>query len=153
MGYIMLKKTLTPFKVREKIFNSEGLGTKFLHTLNHSHPHYVVSHIAGGGRSVFDTLVNVIHQKNGLRAFIMWWFSRLKFCISRLKYADKRHKWKEKVQKNTQFPFWGQTKASILARKLSFEEFDPVFFTADQSAWLVLNHGNRGSEVSEETWG
>ena len=29
--------------------------------------------------------VDVIRQENGWRAFIMWWFSRLKFCILRLK--------------------------------------------------------------------
>ena len=38
----------------------------------------------GWGRNGFDTLVNVMHQQNGLRAFNKWWFSRLKFCISRL---------------------------------------------------------------------
>ena len=29
--------------------------------------------------------VYVIRQENGWRAFIMWWFLRLKFCISRFK--------------------------------------------------------------------
>ena len=33
------------------------------------------------------------------------------FAFQDWKYADKRHKWKEKVQKNAQFPFCGQTKA------------------------------------------
>ena len=37
-------------------------------------------------------------------------------------------------------------KREVFAIKLSFEEFNLVFLTADQSA-------NRGSEVSEETWG
>ena len=40
----------------------------------------------GWGRNGFDTSVNVVHQQNGWRALIKWWFSRLKFCmISRLK--------------------------------------------------------------------
>ena len=39
----------------------------------------------GWARSGFDTFVDVIRQQNGWRAFIMWWFSRLEFCISRLK--------------------------------------------------------------------
>ena len=47
------------------------------------------------------------------------------------------HKWKEKVQKNAQFSFCRQTRAFPM--KLSFEEFNLVFFTADQSAWVVLN--------------
>ena len=42
---------------------------------------------------------------------MMWWFSRQSFAFQYRKYADKRHKWKEKVQKNAQFPFCGQTKA------------------------------------------
>ena len=56
-------------------------------------------------RNGFDTLVNVIHQQNGWRASIMWWFCRLKFCFQDWKYADKRHKWKEKVQKNASVSF------------------------------------------------
>ena len=44
-----------------------------------------IYHLGGEGINGFDTLVNVIHQQNVWRAFIMWWFSRLKFCISRLK--------------------------------------------------------------------
>ena len=36
-------------------------------------------------------------------------------------------------------------KRELFALKLSFEEFNLVFFTADQSAWLVLNQpGQRG---------
>ena len=44
-----------------------------------------VNHLGGEGRNGFGTLVNVIHQQNGWRAFTMWSFSRLQFCISRLK--------------------------------------------------------------------
>ena len=35
---------------------------------------------------------------------------RLTFCISRLKIRRKRYKWKERVQKNAQFSFCGQTR-------------------------------------------
>ena len=41
-------------------------------------------------------------------------------------------------------------KRELFAMKLSFEEFNLVFFTADQSAWFVLNQPT-GSGVSEET--
>ena len=37
----------------------------------------------------------------------------------------------------------------LFAMKLSFEEFNLVFFPADRNAWLVLNQ--RGSDVAEET--
>ena len=40
----------------------------------------------GWERSGFGTLVDVIRQqKNGWRAFIMWWFSRPKFRVLSLK--------------------------------------------------------------------
>ena len=62
----------------------------------------------GRRRSGFDTL-DVIRRQNGWRAFTMWWFSTLKF--QDWKYANKRHKWKEKVQNNAQIPFCGHTRA------------------------------------------
>ena len=40
-------------------------------------------------------------------------------------------------------------KRRLFALKLSFEGSDLVFYTADRSAWLVLNQ--QGSEVSEDT--
>ena len=42
-------------------------------------------------------------------------------------------------------------KRKLFAMGLSFWEFNPVFYTADQRAWLVLNQ--QGSEVSEDTLG
>ena len=46
------------------------------------------------GRNGFDTLVNDIHEQNGWHAFVMRWFSRRRFSISRFQMYDKRHKWK-----------------------------------------------------------
>ena len=92
-------------------------GKKILPKLNHPYPappqtsNGQVNHLGGGGRNRLDTLVNVIHQQNGWRTFIMWWFSRLKFAFQDLQYVKKRHKWREKVQKNPLFPRCGQTKA------------------------------------------
>ena len=40
-------------------------------------------------------------------------------------YADKRHKWKEKVQKNAQFPFCGQTRA--FRYEIVFQGIHPCF--------------------------
>ena len=51
--------------------------------------------------------------------------------------TDKRHRLKEKVQKNAQFPFCGQTKA--FRDEIVFRGINLVLFTVDQSAWLVLN--------------
>ena len=41
-------------------------------------------------------------------------------------------------------------KRKLFAMKLSFEEFNLVFYTADRSVWLVLN---QGSQVSKDPWG
>ena len=47
---------------------------------------------------------------------------------------DRRHKWKEKFKKMLNFLF--VDKRELFAMKLSLEEFNLVFFTADQSASL-----------------
>ena len=63
-------------------------------------------------------------------------------------YADKRHKWKEKVQKNAQFPFCGQTKA--VGDCLSSNS---TLFCTRRIGALGFFWTNQGSEVSEVTWG
>ena len=66
----------------KKNSNSRGLGKKFLPKEYHQCPlphksqmgyHMGIGEEAGG----FDTLVDIIRQENGWRAFIMWWFTRL----------------------------------------------------------------------------
>ena len=90
------EKNLIPLYVGEEISNSREVWEKTLpqYKLNqYNHPYPTppqtsnghVNHLEGEERNGFDTLVNVIHQQNGWRAFIMWWFTRLKFCILRLK--------------------------------------------------------------------
>ena len=92
----------------------QRFGKKFLPKLNHQYPPPPQKSDGqphgGWGRNGYDTLVDVIRQQNGWRTFIMWWFSRLKCYILSLKNADKRNNWKEKVQKNAQVPFCGQTR-------------------------------------------
>ena len=70
---------------------------------------------------------------NCWRAFIMWRFLRLKFCISRLKDTNGKRMFKKMLS------FLFVNKRELFAMKLSFEEFNLVFFAAGQSAWLVLN--------------
>ena len=82
------KKNLTPLYLREK--TPEVRKKKFSPTLNHPYPlphkSQMGNHIGGGEEAgEFDTLADVIRKQNGWRAYIMWWFLRLKFCISRLK--------------------------------------------------------------------
>ena len=80
--------------------------------------------------------VNVIHQQNGARSS-SGGFQDLSSAFQDWQYADKRHKWKEKVQWNAQFPFCGQTRA--FRYEIVFRRIQPCFYTADRSAWLVLN--------------
>ena len=52
-------------------------------------------------------------------------FQDKSFAFQDWKYADKRHKWKEKVQKNAQFPFCGQTK--VFRYEIVFRGIQPCF--------------------------
>ena len=88
----MLKKILHRYMSwKKKFLTPERFGEKFFQDKNHPYPtpsqtsNGHVSHLGGEGRNGFDTFVNVIHQQNGWRAIMMWWVSRLKFCIKRLK--------------------------------------------------------------------
>ena len=62
MTYNAEKKNLT-------LLHLQRFGRKLLQTSN-GH----VNHLGSGGRNGFDTSVNAIHQQNGWRAFIKWWF-------------------------------------------------------------------------------
>ena len=54
-------------------------------------------------------------------------FQDYRFVFQDLKYADKRHKCKEKVEKNAQFPFCGQTRAFRYV--IVFRGIQPFFFS------------------------
>ena len=57
-----------------------------------------------------------------------------------IKEANRKRKFKR------MFSFLFVDKRKLFAMKLSFEEFNLVFYTADRSAWLVLNQPRqRGS--------
>ena len=62
-------------------------------------------------------------------------------------YADKRHKWKEKVQKNAQFPFCGQTRA--FCYEIVFQGVHPCFLHGRSERLACFEP----TEVCEETWG
>ena len=83
------KKILHRYMSGRQILTPKVRGKKFLLKLNRPfpppHKGPKVNHLRGGGRKGLDILVNDIHQQNSWRAFTMWWFSRLKFSISRLK--------------------------------------------------------------------
>ena len=88
MTYTMLTKK--SYTVISQGKNSRGLEKKFSPKLNHPYPlphkSQMGNHIGGGEEAgEFDTLADVIRKQNGWRAYIMWWFLRLKFYISRLK--------------------------------------------------------------------
>ena len=124
------------------------------------------NHMWGGEEAGgFDTLVDVIRQRNGWHAFIMWYpasrgpsifptyLGRSKgLCLqgnhvvvfnTKVLYFKientpiKDTSGKRKFKRMLRFLF--VDKREFFSEKLSFEEFNLVFFTACQSAWLVLN--------------
>ena len=121
---LIKKKNLTPLYVWEKVLTPERFGKKFFHPTPPQTSNGHVNHLGGEGRNGFDTFVNVIHQQNGWRAFMMWWFSRLKFCISRLKIHREKTNGKRKFKRMLSFLFVDKRK--LFAMKLSFEEFNLV---------------------------
>ena len=97
----------------------------------------MVNHIGGGGRSGFNTLVTVILLSCGLVRQV------LHFKIENTPMKDTNGK--RKFKRILSFLF--VDKRELFAMKLSFVEFNPVFFTADQSTWLVLNQTKCAFEI------
>ena len=88
MTYTMLTKKILHCYISGK--KLQRFGKKFSPKLNQPYPlphkSQMGNHIGGGEEAgEFDTLADVIRKQNGWRAYIMWWFLRLKFYISRLK--------------------------------------------------------------------
>ena len=79
----------------------------------------------------------------------MWWFSRPKFRVLSLKIR----RWKTQMERNSSknAPILFVDKRELFTMKLCFEEFNLVFFAGIRALGLFWT--NRGSEVSEETWG
>ena len=48
------------------------------------------NHIRDGRRSGFDTLVTVIHQQNGWRAFMMWWCFKTKVLYFKVENSQRK---------------------------------------------------------------
>ena len=73
-----------------------------------------VSHLGGGGRNGFDYM-----------HVIKWWFSRLKFCISKIENTPKKYtNGKRKFSGMLSFLFVDKRK--LFAMKLSLEEINLV---------------------------
>ena len=133
--YPALKKILLmTYNTKKKVFHRYMWGKKFLtpevwekiiiSTKSRIHP--------------FPTNVQWSCQPfRGLARVLMLWFSRLKFCISRLKKRRWKIQMKREIQWNAQFPFCGQTKA--FRYEVVFRGIEPLFYTADRSAWFVFN--------------
>ena len=107
----------------------------------------MVNHFWGWGRNGFGTLVNVRPSSKWLASVhhvVVFKTKVLHFKIEKTPIKDTNRK--RKFKRMLSFVFVDKRK--LFAMKLSFKEFNLVFFTADWSAWLVLN---QGSGVSEET--
>ena len=136
------ERKFTPLYAGEKISNSRGLGKTYSPIPRRKSQ--MANPLRSGWRNGFDTSLNGMHQQNGWRAVIMWWFSRPKFCISSV---DKRHSWKEKVQKNAQFLFCGQTKA--FCYEIVFQGIQPCFLHDGAIGLFSTNQGSKVSSVKK----
>ena len=92
----------------------------------------MVNPLGSRGRNGFDTKQMKPSNKMAGARSSCGGFQDQSFAFQDWTYTDKRHKWKKKPQKNAQFPFCGRKKTFIM--KLSFEEFNLVFFTARRLA-------------------
>ena len=140
MTYIMLKKLLHRYMSGKKFLTPEvweKLLTQTKSPIPPSPTKVKWSITSGVGEEAeFDTLVNVIHRKNGWRSF-MWWFFKTKVLHLKIENTQVKHtNGKRKFKRILSFLF--VDKRELFAMKLSFVEFNLVFFTADQSAWLVV---------------
>ena len=144
MTYIMLKKNLTLLYVREKISNSRHFRKKFLPKLNNqSPPHPRKAHgqpHRGGGRGGFDTFNSKCHPSTKWLAGVhhVHVFSLPRPPLFKTKVLYFKIENTPIKDTNGKRTFWGKMRAfcyEIVFR----EEFNLVFFTADQSALLVLN--------------
>ena len=133
----MLKKNLTPIYIRKKVSNFRGLEKKIVTQVNHPYPSpqqkWNGQPHTGWGRREFDTLVDVIRQQNGWRVYygVVFKTKVLHFKIENTPIKDTNGK--KKFKRMLIFLF--VDKRELFAMKLSFEEFDLVFFTAKKSAW------------------
>ena len=107
----------------------------------------MVNHIGGGDltpylMSFVNKMVGPLSSRGG--------FQDYSFAFPDWKYADERHKWKKKVKKNAQFPFLLTNESFPLWNCLSSNS---NWFSLRRFRELSLFWTNRGSEVTEETWG
>ena len=137
----MLKKILTLLYVREK--KRDLIKKKFLPKLNCPYPppqqkSHGQTHREWGKRRIWH--VSKCHPSTK-------WLARIhhvvvfktkvlsNFKIENMPIKDTNGKKKFKRM----LSFLSVDKPELFAMKLSFKEFTLVFFTADQSAWLILN--------------
>ena len=156
----MLKKNLTPLYVGEKISNSREVWEKILPIQTKSvkspirysptNVQWSCQPFRGWGKKRIWHLCKCHPSTKWLARVhdvVVFKTKVLHFKIENTPIKDTNGK--RKFKRMLSFLFVDKRK--LFALKLSFEEFNLVFYTADRSAWLVLNQ--QGSEVSEDTWG
>ena len=141
MTYIMLKKNLTPLYVRGRISNSRSLEKKFLPKLNHPYPlptKVIWATTQGVGRKPANLTLQQMSSVNKMAGGVHHVVA-FKTKVLHFKIENTPIKYKVERESSRVLRFLFVYKRELFALKLSFEEFNLVFFTADQSAWLVLN--------------
>ena len=144
---IMLKKNLTPLYVREQISYSREVWEKILpiqtKSVKSPTPHsptnvqWSCQPFRGWGKKRIWHLSKCYPSTKWLASIHVVVFKTkvLHFKIENTPIKDTNGK--RKFKRMLSFLFVDKRK--LFAMKLSFEEFNLVFYTADRSAWLVLN--------------
>ena len=145
---IMLKKNLTPLYVREQISYSREVWEKILQIQTKSvkspTPHsptnvqWSCQPFRGWGKKRIWHLSKCHRSTEWLTRFhhvVVFKTKVLHFKIENTPIKDTNGK--RKFKRMLSFLFVDKRK--LFAMKLSFEESNLVFYTADRSAWLVLN--------------
>ena len=149
---IMLKKNLTPLYVGEKISNSREVWEKILPIQTKSvkspirysptNVQWSCQPFRGWGKKRIWHLCKCHPSTKWLARdhdVVVFKTKVLHFKIENTPIKDTNGK--RKFKRMLSFLFVDKRK--LFALKLSFEEFNLVFYTADRSAWLVLNKAAR----------
>ena len=145
----MLKKNLAPLYVKEKISNSREVWEKILPVqtksvkspipLSSTNVQWSCQPFRGWGKKRIWHLCQKCHPSTRWLArvhdVVVFKTKVLHFKIENTPIKDTNGK--RKFKRMLSFLFVDKRK--LFAMKLSFEEFNLVFYTADRSTWLVLN--------------
>ena len=131
------------YNAEKKILHRYMSGKKFLPKLNHPYPlptnvQWSCQPFRGCGKKQIWHLSKCHPSTKWLAHVHHVVVFKTKVLHFKIESTPVKDKWKKKKFKRM-LSFLFVDKRKLFAMKLSFVEFNRVFYTADRSAWLVLN--------------